>query len=162
MLVVAEFTANAVRHGHAPGRDFHLRVYVTADSRTVRVEVTAPPAERLPWRPSEPPPKNDGTEESGRGLLPVSCLAARWDWHPRADGPGRRSGRSTRSGEGRGPPFPAFWTFAAGSPTRHRRVVWVKRCRGLCVPNKPRRVGPHETLAYTRGPRGCFRGGVSA
>ncbi|WP_411158558.1 ATP-binding protein [Streptomyces sp. TRM68416] len=39
-LVVAELAANAVRHGHVPGRDFRLRVQALADGRTVRVEVT--------------------------------------------------------------------------------------------------------------------------
>ncbi|MGP4086991.1 ATP-binding protein [Streptomyces sp. KR55] len=61
VLIVAELTVNAVRHGHVPGRDFHLRVHAQAD----------------------------GTEETGRGLLLVSRLAARWDWHPRSDGPGK-------------------------------------------------------------------------
>ncbi|MDN3020609.1 ATP-binding protein [Streptomyces sp. S.PB5] len=88
VLIVAELTANAVRHGHVPGRDFHLRVHVPADGRTVRIEVTDTRAERLPRRPA-PAPKADGTEENGRGLLIVSRLATRWDWHPRADGPGK-------------------------------------------------------------------------
>lgn len=87
VLIVAELTANAVRHGHVPGRDFRLRVHVTADGRTVRVEVTDTRAERLPHRPSVP--DTAGAEETGRGLLLVSRLAARWDWHPRPDGPGK-------------------------------------------------------------------------
>nr|WP_307782024.1 ATP-binding protein [Streptomyces sp. MBT65] len=90
VLIVAELTANAVRHGHVPGRDFHLRVHTLADAggRTVRIEVTDTRAERLPRRPTTAP-EADGAEESGRGLLLVSRLAARWDWHPRADGPGK-------------------------------------------------------------------------
>ncbi|MFI0267745.1 ATP-binding protein [Streptomyces luteogriseus] len=88
VLIVAELTANAVRHGHVPGRDFHLRVHVLADGRTVRVEVTDTRAERLPRRPATAP-EADGTKETGRGLLLVSRLATRWDWHPRADGPGK-------------------------------------------------------------------------
>jgi hypothetical protein len=35
VLIVAELTANAVQHGHVPGRDFRLRVHATADGRTV-------------------------------------------------------------------------------------------------------------------------------
>jgi len=88
VLIVAELTANAVRHGHVPGRDFHLHVHAPADGRTVRVEVTDTRAERLPRRPT-PVPDTAGTEETGRGLLLVSHLAARWDWHPRPDGPGK-------------------------------------------------------------------------
>jgi anti-sigma regulatory factor (Ser/Thr protein kinase) len=88
VLIVAELTANAVRHGHVPGRDFHLRVLAPADGRTARVEVTDTRAERLPRRPAAVP-EADGAEEAERGLLLVSRLAARWDWHPRADGPGK-------------------------------------------------------------------------
>lgn len=87
VLIVAELTANAVRHGHVPGRDFRLRVHVTADGRTVRVEVTDTRAERLPRRPAAQ--DTDGTEEAGRGLVLVLGLATRWDWHPRQDGPGK-------------------------------------------------------------------------
>lgn len=87
VLIVAELTANAVRHGHVPARDFRLRVHATPDGRTVRVEVTDTRAERLPRRPSLQ--DTTGAEETGRGLLLVSRLAARWDWHPRPDGPGK-------------------------------------------------------------------------
>ncbi|MPY59164.1 ATP-binding protein [Streptomyces spongiae] len=87
VLIVAELTANAVRHGHVPGRDFHLRVRTAPDSGTVRVEVTDPRLERLPRRPAVP--ESAGAEETGRGLVLVAGLAARWDWHPRPDGPGK-------------------------------------------------------------------------
>ncbi|WP_406725110.1 ATP-binding protein [Streptomyces sp. GD-15H] len=88
VLIVAELTANAVRHGHVPGRDFHLRLHAAPDGRTVRVEVTDTRAERHPHRPTVPEGA-DCTEEAGRGLLLVSQLATRWDWHPRPDGPGK-------------------------------------------------------------------------
>ncbi|MFF5962687.1 ATP-binding protein [Streptomyces collinus] len=87
VLIVAELTANAVRHGHVAGRDFRLRVHATADGGTVRVEVTDTRAERLPRRPDAH--ATPDAEETGRGLLLVSRLAARWDWHPRPDGPGK-------------------------------------------------------------------------
>ncbi|WP_051835404.1 ATP-binding protein [Streptomyces sp. NRRL S-481] len=87
LLIVAELTANAVRHGHVAGRDFRLRVHATADGGTVRVEVTDTRAERLPRRPAAH--ATPDAEETGRGLLLVSHLAARWDWHPRPDGPGK-------------------------------------------------------------------------
>ncbi|MEU4655920.1 ATP-binding protein [Streptomyces sp. NPDC023723] len=83
VLIVAELTTNAVRHGHVPGRDFRLRM--AADTRTVRVEVTDARAERPPRRASDV----GGDDETGRGLLLVAHLAAHWDWHPRPDGPGK-------------------------------------------------------------------------
>jgi anti-sigma regulatory factor (Ser/Thr protein kinase) len=90
VLLVAELTVNAVRHGHVPGRDFRLRVQVAADGDAVRVEVTDTRTERLPCRPSDPDALDaGGAEETGRGLLLVPGLAARWDWHPRPDGLGK-------------------------------------------------------------------------
>ncbi|MCX4592413.1 ATP-binding protein [Streptomyces sp. NBC_01549] len=90
LLIVAELTANAVRHGHVLGRDFRLRVHATGDGRTVRIEVTDTRAERLPRPPgTQDAQDGPGVEETGRGLLLVSRLAARWGWHPRADGPGK-------------------------------------------------------------------------
>ncbi|WP_078854004.1 ATP-binding protein [Streptomyces sp. FxanaA7] len=89
VLIVAELTANAVRHGHVPGRDFHLRLHVDAHSGTARIEVTDTRAERLPLRPAAVPDGSGAEEEAGRGLLLVSHLATRWDWHPRTEGPGK-------------------------------------------------------------------------
>ncbi|KUO12462.1 serine/threonine protein kinase [Streptomyces sp. DSM 15324] len=88
VLIVAELTANAVRHGHVPGRDFHLRLHTPPDGATVRVEVTDTRAERHPRRPRHAHHPH-GEEEAGRGLVLVSHLATRWDWHPRPDGPGK-------------------------------------------------------------------------
>ncbi|WP_405893179.1 ATP-binding protein [Streptomyces sp. NBC_00104] len=94
VLILAELTANAVQHGHVPGRDFHLRLHTAPDGRTVRVEVTDTRGERHPRRPGRPhrPAVHadaSGEEEAGRGLVLVSHLATRWDWHPRSDGPGK-------------------------------------------------------------------------
>ncbi|WP_374114635.1 ATP-binding protein [Streptomyces cellostaticus] len=89
VLIVAELTANAVRHGHVPGRDFRLRLHVPPHDRAVRVEVTDARGERPPRRPTAVGIAADAEEEAGRGLLLVSRLAARWDWHPRPDGPGK-------------------------------------------------------------------------
>ena len=88
VLIVAELTANAVRHGHVPGRDFHLRLRVSAESGTARIEVTDTRAERVPPRP-DALRLPDAEDSGGRGLLLVAGLAARWDWHLRADGPGK-------------------------------------------------------------------------
>ncbi|MFJ3720200.1 ATP-binding protein [Streptomyces sp. NPDC090057] len=89
VLIVAELTANAVRHGHVPGRDFHLHLHAPLHDHVLRVEVTDTRGERLPRRPTAPRGAADAEEEAGRGLLLVSQLAARWDWHPRPDGPGK-------------------------------------------------------------------------
>nr|WP_019544573.1 ATP-binding protein [Streptomyces sulphureus] len=71
--IAAELTANAVRHGHVPGRCFHLRLTeAAAPERVLRVEVTDTRCEALP-RPVSAP---DG--EHGRGLLLVAALARDW------------------------------------------------------------------------------------
>ncbi|MEU6196724.1 ATP-binding protein [Streptomyces sp. NPDC047061] len=89
VLVLAELAANAVRHGHVPGRDFHLRLQAIAHTRTVRIEVTDTRAERTPPRPDALP--TPGAEDAGgRGLLLVAGLASRWGWRLRTDGgPGK-------------------------------------------------------------------------
>ncbi|WP_327168791.1 ATP-binding protein [Streptomyces subrutilus] len=82
-LIVAELCANAVRHGHVPGRDF--RLVLAGTPTTLRIEVTDTRAERLPTaRATAPLP------ESGHGLPLVAALSTRWAWSPRADGgPGK-------------------------------------------------------------------------
>ncbi|MFG2295592.1 ATP-binding protein [Streptomyces sp. NPDC048603] len=85
-LLAAELTANAVRHGRVPGRDFHVRL-TTAPDATVRIEVTDTRGERHP-EPATLHPGPDRTD--GRGLLLVAALASRWGWHLRTCGsPGK-------------------------------------------------------------------------
>ncbi|MFJ2826402.1 ATP-binding protein [Streptomyces sp. NPDC087263] len=79
-LITAELTANAIRHGHVPGREFHLQLTLAKD--TFRIEVTDTHAERQP--PSTPPAPNSASE-SGRGLL----LADDWGVTPRPAAPGK-------------------------------------------------------------------------
>jgi anti-sigma regulatory factor (Ser/Thr protein kinase) len=88
-LIVAELAANAVRHGHVPGRDFRLRLHIPVGGSSVRIEVTDTRAERLPRRPTAQAAAEVEVEETGRGLFLVSHLATSWDWHPRPDGPGK-------------------------------------------------------------------------
>ncbi|EGX57888.1 hypothetical protein SZN_20522 [Streptomyces zinciresistens K42] len=83
-LITAELTANAVRHGHVPGRDFHLRLTLTEDA--VRIEVTDTRAEQ---QPAPSPPPTDLLSESGRGLLLVAALADDWGVTPRPAAPGK-------------------------------------------------------------------------
>ena len=85
-LAAAELTANAVRHGHVPGRAFHLRL--TATATTLRIEVADTRSERCPTPAAfETPPPLD--EESGRGLYFVAQLADRWGVTPRVGAPGK-------------------------------------------------------------------------
>ncbi|OBQ47697.1 hypothetical protein A4U61_20640 [Streptomyces sp. H-KF8] len=86
-LIAAELTANAVRHGHVPGRDFHLSL-TEAEDGTLCVEVTDTRTERRPVAGTPAPaPAPDG--ESGRGLLLVDALADDWGVLPRPTGPGK-------------------------------------------------------------------------
>ncbi|WP_405687154.1 ATP-binding protein [Streptomyces sp. NBC_00057] len=81
-LIVAELSANAVRHGRVPGRDFRLRL--SAEGATLRVEVTDSRGESIPALTE---PSND--LDAGRGLLLVAALTDRWGWYPCVDGPGK-------------------------------------------------------------------------
>ncbi|MYT29006.1 MULTISPECIES: ATP-binding protein [unclassified Streptomyces] len=97
--IVGELAANAVRHGHVPGRDFALRLTVSvaaAETRALRfrAEVSDTRSERLPMVPpgggaGAGADGCDGLAESGRGLLIVACLADRWGVVPRQGGPGK-------------------------------------------------------------------------
>ncbi|MFI8928759.1 ATP-binding protein [Streptomyces sp. NPDC053474] len=70
--VVAELAANAVLHGHVPGRNFRLALRLDP-AGTLRVEVTDARGDRVP-RVQEP----GGCAESGRGLLIIGVYADRW------------------------------------------------------------------------------------
>lgn len=72
-LLIGELTANAVRHGRVPGRDFRLRMTCETWTGAVRVEVSDASSER----PSVVLPTSPG-DESGRGLFLVDVLSDRW------------------------------------------------------------------------------------
>jgi anti-sigma regulatory factor (Ser/Thr protein kinase) len=99
-LIAAELTSNAVRHGHVPGRDFHLRL--TAAPDVLRIEVTDTRTEQVPPFSVQEAPDD---AESGQGLLLVARLATRWGTAPRPTAPGKtvwaeltpRPGRATNS-----------------------------------------------------------------
>ncbi|WP_324605582.1 ATP-binding protein [Streptomyces niger] len=90
-LIAAELAANAVRHGHVPGRDFHLRLTEEGGDR-LRVEVTDTRGERMP-DPVVPVAggvaDTPADAESGRGLLLVAALSDAWGTRPRAGAPGK-------------------------------------------------------------------------
>ncbi|MFE9173547.1 ATP-binding protein [Streptomyces kebangsaanensis] len=79
-LVVGELAANAVRHGRVPGHDFALSLALDATADVIRVEVADAASAR---RPPATAPSSHPDGESGRGLLLVDVLAARWGWAPR-------------------------------------------------------------------------------
>ncbi|MEE1940619.1 ATP-binding protein [Streptomyces sp. TRM 70361] len=78
-LVVGELAANAVLHGSVRGRLFRVRLTLTASA--VRIEVSDARGER---RPEVGSPSGD--EKSGRGMVIVDALAARWGVLPRTVG----------------------------------------------------------------------------
>ncbi|MEV8068475.1 ATP-binding protein [Streptomyces sp. NPDC085995] len=76
-LLVAELTANAVRHGRVRGRDFRMSLTLHAADPALRIEVTdARPDDRPPTPGTLPQSPPD--EESGRGLLLVEALSTHW------------------------------------------------------------------------------------
>ncbi|MFJ8190162.1 ATP-binding protein [Streptomyces sp. NPDC096094] len=95
-LVVGELAANAVQHGRVPGREFGLRLTLDLAKGLLRVEVDdAASAKRLP----RVAPSSYPEGESGRGLLLVDVLAARWGSLPRRP-VGKTVWAELRAGEG--------------------------------------------------------------
>ncbi|WP_248002888.1 ATP-binding protein [Streptomyces sp. RLB1-33] len=76
-LVVAELAANAVTQGQVKGRGFRLTLSADA-SDTLRVEVADPRGDRQPLARRTA----SSTDETGRGLLLVDALTARWGTEP--------------------------------------------------------------------------------
>ncbi|GAB1326677.1 ATP-binding protein [Streptomyces sennicomposti] len=76
-LLVAELTANAVRHGRVRGRDFRMSLTLHAADPALRIEVTDARPDHRPPTPgtlAQSPPD----AESGRGLLLVEALSTHW------------------------------------------------------------------------------------
>ncbi|MFF5691407.1 ATP-binding protein [Streptomyces albidoflavus] len=75
-LLVAELAANAVTHGRVPGRDFELALFLGGG--LLRIAVSDARGERRPpWPGARPAP--GPLADTGRGLLLVDALAARWE-----------------------------------------------------------------------------------
>ncbi|MFF0779663.1 ATP-binding protein [Streptomyces sp. NPDC003720] len=91
-LITAELSANAVRHGRVPGRDFHVRL-TTEVGGELRLEVSDTRAERRPVVTAA----GDLDAESGRGLLLVTALADDWGVTDRRHGPGKTVWASVRT-----------------------------------------------------------------
>lgn len=84
-LIVAELAANAVTHGHVPGRDFEVRLTRTA--ARLHIEVSDTRSDAAPTAPGSRP--GGLTAEAGRGLLIVEALAERWGVEARTPDPGK-------------------------------------------------------------------------
>jgi anti-sigma regulatory factor (Ser/Thr protein kinase) len=81
-LVVSELVTNAVAASRTMDFPFPVRMWLLSDTASVLVVV---------WDASpQPPALMDPAEdaETGRGLLLVEAVSARWDWHV-ADGGGK-------------------------------------------------------------------------
>ncbi|WP_374116619.1 ATP-binding protein [Streptomyces gilvus] len=107
-LITAELSANAVRHGHVAGRDFHLQL--TLAEGMFRIEVSDTRAEK---QPSSTHPAPDALSESGRGLHLVAALADDWGVTPRPAAPGKTVWAELRVRTGGHPHTPP----AAPAPT---------------------------------------------
>ncbi|MEU5109416.1 ATP-binding protein [Streptomyces sp. NPDC021354] len=83
-LLAGELTANAVSHGHVPGRNFHFRLTVqpAPGARrtpiTARIEVSDARGERRPELRDHTTAAVAHQEEHGRGLMLVDALASKW------------------------------------------------------------------------------------
>ncbi|WP_406457720.1 ATP-binding protein [Streptomyces sp. NBC_01622] len=70
-LLASELCTNALLHGCLRDRLFRVETSLTGNA--LRVAVTDPRGERLPWPQTSTP-----DDQFGRGLLIVRTLAARW------------------------------------------------------------------------------------
>ncbi|MGK5446688.1 ATP-binding protein [Streptomyces radiopugnans] len=90
-LVVAELAANAVLHGHVPGRCFRLALTYDRAAGRLLVEVTDARGESKPRPPAPDAGPGSGTEADplrtgGRGLTLVAALADHWETVPHPPG----------------------------------------------------------------------------
>ncbi|MFF8816288.1 ATP-binding protein [Streptomyces pactum] len=83
-VIVGELAANAVTHGRGPDHDFEVRLVLTAES--IRIEVADGRTGKRPDTALRQPPAD---AESGRGLLMLEALAARWGVSDRDGRPGK-------------------------------------------------------------------------
>ena len=77
-LVVAELGANAVLHGHLPGRSFRLTLVFDPSAGRLRIEVTDARGDLWP-RVSPADAEPDALCAGGRGLALVTALTDHWD-----------------------------------------------------------------------------------
>ncbi|MFF3467480.1 ATP-binding protein [Streptomyces sp. NPDC002619] len=81
-IVVAELAANAVLHGHLPGRSFRLTLVFDAAPGRLRIDVTDARGDRWPQdRPTSAAPGN-ALHPDGYGLSIVAAVADHWETLP--------------------------------------------------------------------------------
>ncbi|SEQ90440.1 ATP-binding protein [Streptomyces radiopugnans] len=92
-LVVAELAANAVLHGHVPGRCFRLALTYEPSAGRLTVDVTDARGESKPRVPAPEAGPDDGPDAEadplrtgGHGLTLVTALADHWDCVPHPPG----------------------------------------------------------------------------
>ncbi|GHI97176.1 hypothetical protein TPA0905_66470 [Streptomyces olivaceus] len=78
-LVVAELGANAVLHGHVPGRSFRLTLVFDASRGRLRVDVTDARGDKWPSASPTDAAPDALLRTQGRGLALVDALADRWE-----------------------------------------------------------------------------------
>lgn len=74
-LVTSELVTNAIRISRADAHAAPVRLWLLADAASAMI---------LVWDASARPPvrvSSGETDESGRGLLLVETLSARWNWY---------------------------------------------------------------------------------
>ncbi|MFD6967791.1 ATP-binding protein [Streptomyces sp. NPDC059949] len=130
-LIVAELAANAVVHGHVPGRDFRLALHFDPATGLLRVEITDARGERLPRPSHEHRPLSTG----GYGLTLVTALADHWETVPHQDRPGRPDRADADSGAG-----------LSGRPSWLRRTQKTRSGQGR--PPRRKRVDTANTPPY--------------
>ncbi|MGW2641560.1 ATP-binding protein [Streptomyces sp. NPDC001348] len=139
-LITAELTANAVRHGHVPGRDFHVQLTLAED--TFRIEVTDTRAEQQPSPTSQ---TSDPLSESGLGLHLVAALADDWGVTPRPTAPGKTVWAELRVPKGGRPQTHAVGPHPADSASTY----------GHNTESSPATSRQHDGLELRPGAASC-------
>ncbi|MET8945089.1 ATP-binding protein [Streptomyces sp. NPDC004542] len=128
-LVTAELSANAVRHGHVPGRDFHVQL--TLADGIFRIEVTDTRAEKLP---PPTPPAPDCASASGRGLHLVATPTDDRGVIPHPTAPGKTVWAELRGAAGSHACATIVGRGDTPSPTPAKRSVRSSSASGRGTP----------------------------
>ena len=78
-LLVSELVTNAIQASLSAERILPVRLWLSSDRSRLLIQVQD--SNRYP--PARTDPGDD--DESGRGLLIVEAISAKWGWHPRGD-----------------------------------------------------------------------------
>jgi anti-sigma regulatory factor (Ser/Thr protein kinase) len=78
-LLVSELVTNAIQASLSAERILPVRLWLSSDRSRLLIQVQD--SNRHPPARTDP----DDDNESGRGLLIVEAVSAKWGWHPRGD-----------------------------------------------------------------------------